>query len=273
MLEYQLIRSKRRKTLGLQVKHGQVTVRAPYYVTSAFIDTLIQQKSAWLRAKVSEQKDQVNFCDFSHGSSILFLGEEHVLSVSLAKQPKVFISNDIANSDFSNNTEPSSLQQSCSHPPSFRQPGFKQSIKKLINVVISERVNAKLTVPMAREKQAKKQLESYFKQQAELLMNERLELISKQTTLTPSKVSIRQYRARWGSCNNRGEVSFNYLLMMTPLFVIDYVIVHELCHLKFLNHSKDFWQLVETYSPDYKIAKQWLASHQSQLHWNNPTGS
>ncbi len=259
MLEYQLIRSKRRKTLGLQVKHGQVTVRAPYYVTSAFIDTFIQEKSAWLRAKVIEQQGQVDFCDFSHGSRILFLGEEYVLNVSSAKQSKVFSSNGIANSDLSNNTESSDL-----HKSDFQQPAIK-----LINVVISERVDAKLTDSLTRAKQVKKQLEGYFKQQAEFLINERLEVISKQTTLTPTKVNIRQYSARWGSCNNRGEVSFNYLLMMTPLAVIDYVIIHELCHLEYLNHSRNFWQLVEKYSPSYQTAKQWLNSHQSQLHWQN----
>jgi len=265
MLEYQLIRSKRRKTLGLQVKHGKVTVRAPYYVTSAFIDTFIQQKSAWLRTKVSEQQGQVNFCDFSHGSSLLYLGEKLTLNISLAKRPKVFISNNLANSYLSSFKESSGIQPFCS-----QQPCIETSSTKLLNVIISERVDAKLTVAWAREKQVKKQLEGYFKQQAELLINERLELISKQTTLRPTKINIRQYSARWGSCNNRGEVSFNYLLMMTPLSVIDYVIIHELCHLEYLNHSRNFWQLVEKHSPNYQIAKQWLTSHQSQLHWKNP---
>ena len=55
--------------------------------------------------------------------------------------------------------------------------------------------------------------------------------------------------------------------MMTPLFVIDYVIVHELSHLKFLDHSKNFWALVEKNLPQYKIAKQWLSEHQHQLQW------
>jgi predicted metal-dependent hydrolase len=268
MLDYQLIRSKRRKTLGLQVKHGQVTVRAPYYVTAAFIDTFIQEKSAWLRAKVTEQQRQVDCCDFSHGSNILFLGDKYVVNVSLAKQATVFISNGLANNDLSSNTELSALQSLCSQQPHFQEP-----IKKSISVVISERVHAKLAAPLAMEKQVKKQLESYFKQQAELLINERLELISKKTSLTPIKVNIRQYKARWGSCNNRGEVSFNYLLMMSPPFVIDYVIFHELCHLEYLDHSKNFWELVERHCPNFQVAKKWLTSNQSQLHWMNPTKS
>jgi len=258
MLEYQLIRSKRRKTLGLQVKHGQVTVRAPYYVTSAFIDTFIKEKSAWLRAKVTEQQGKVNFCDFSQGSKILFLGDELTLHISLAKQAKVFVSNHLASHDSANDTQLAKVTSPTT---------------KVIHVVISERVSARLVNPSSRAMQVKKQLESYFRQQAGLLINERLDLLSKQTALLPTKVRIRQYSARWGSCNNRGEVSFNYLLMMTPLFVIDYVIIHELCHLEHLDHSRGFWQLVEKFSPNYQIAKQWLTSHQSQLHWQKPLRS
>jgi len=247
MFEYQLIRSKRRKTLGLQVKHGQVTVRAPYYASSAFIDAFIQDKSSWLRVKVFEQQNQNNFCDFSQGANLLFLGEEVTLNIYTSKQASVHFS-----STLSGDIE------------SFDQPN---SPVKQLNVVISERVNARLADQLATGRQVKKQLEQFFKQQAQDLIGERLKIISQQTSLTPVKTRIRQYRARWGSCNSRGEVSFNYLLMMTPLFVIDYVIVHELCHLEHLNHSKSFWLLVEKHSPNYQLAKVWLRNHQSQLHW------
>ena len=251
MLEYQLIRSKRRKTLSLQVKHGRVTVRAPHYVKSAFIDTFIQEKSAWLQAKLVEQQSIAKFCDFSQGASLLFLGEQVSLNIGTAKQARVFFADKLV-------TDTDLLR--------IQQPAFRQ-----LNVVISNRVSTKLASDLAITKQVKKQLEAYFKQQAEKLIIERLEVISERTSLTPTKVNIRQYRARWGSCNNRGEVSFNYFLMMTPLFVIDYVIIHELCHLEFLNHSKSFWQLVEQHSPDYQKAKQWLFDNQSQLYWLNPS--
>lgn len=251
MLEYQLIRSKRRKTLALQVRHGKVTVRAPCYVTTDFIDIFIQEKSDWLLTKLAEQKKKPDFCDFSQNSSLLLLGEHLTLNICLAKKSTVFINNSLVN-------EAESLSV---YKPSQRQ----------LNVVISERVNSRLTEPLARAEQVKKLLETYFKQQAEQLILERLEFISRQTLLIPTKVTIRQYRARWGSCNNRGELSFNYLLMMLPLHIIDYVIIHELCHLVHLNHSKDFWQLVKEYCPNFKAAKKWLVTHQSQLHWQHPS--
>ncbi|HCM46810.1 MAG TPA: M48 family peptidase [Colwellia sp.] len=250
MLKYQLIRSKCRKTLGLQVKYGYVIVRAPYYVTTKFIDTFIEEKSVWLLKKLVEQRKKIDFCDFTQDSSLLYLGEHLMLNICLAKKSNVFIDNNLA-------TEVDSLS-------------LYTPVPRQLNVVISERVSLRSTEPLVRAKRVKKLLENHFKQQAEKLIVERLEMLSGQTLLIPKKVNVRQYSARWGSCNNRGELSFNYLLMMAPIFVIDYVIIHELCHLKHLNHSKSFWQLVKEYSPEYQAAKEWLNTHQSQLHWQNP---
>lgn len=247
MLEYQLIRSKRRKTLVLQVKYGQITVRAPHRLASTFIDDFVREKTTWLRLKLAEQQGEVGFCDFSQGSSLFLLGEEVSLNIFIEKQPKVFIS-DLSISQ----TEPTN---------------GNTVTEKQLNVVISERVSHRLNDSSEKAMQVKKQLENYFKQEAVQLITERLEFISQKISLTPTNVKIRQYRSRWGSCNNRGEVSFNYLLMMAPLFVIDYVIVHELCHLAFLDHSQQFWNLIEKHSPDYKQAKNWLNSHQAQLQW------
>lgn len=253
MISYQLVRSKRRKTLGLQVKHGQVTVRAPYYVTTDFIESFIKEKSAWLHSKILAQNNVELFCDFSHNSPILYLGEQVVINVRVAKKASVYISD---------------ITPAMQEVKPLQNQGVSYS--KQINVVISERVDNSLFDASTSAKQVKKQIEAFFKQQAEQIITQRLTSIVEQTSLTPSKVNIRQYRARWGSCNNRREVSFNYLLMMAPLFVMDYVIIHELCHLTFLNHSQQFWLLVEKHCSNYKEAKNWLKSHQTQLCWQLP---
>ena len=76
-----------------------------------------------------------------------------------------------------------------------------------------------------------------------------------------SSVRIRTYRARWGSCNARGELVFNWKLIMTPPSVIDYVVVHELCHLHHLNHGAQFWRCVQQAFPDYRNAVNWLKAN------------
>lgn len=79
------------------------------------------------------------------------------------------------------------------------------------------------------------------------------------------RITIRNQVSRWGSCSAKGNLNFNCLLMLCPVEVMDYVIVHELCHLKEMNHSKNFWNLVEHFCPKYKQYKKWLKEHGNKL--------
>ena len=80
-----------------------------------------------------------------------------------------------------------------------------------------------------------------------------------------TRITIRNQMTRWGSCSSKGGLNFNCLLMLTPPEVIDYVVVHELCHRKEMNHSKAFWAEVEKVLPDYKSAKRWLKENGGEL--------
>ena len=89
-MKYQLIRSKRRKTLGLQVKRGQVIVRAPHFVEDDFIEAFVREKSAWLSSKITEQNLESNkVFDFSHGAEFYFFGEKTKLDIQLATKSDV----------------------------------------------------------------------------------------------------------------------------------------------------------------------------------------
>lgn len=79
--------------------------------------------------------------------------------------------------------------------------------------------------------------------------------------VTYGGITIRCQKTRWGSCSSAGNLNFNCLLMLCPERVIDYVIIHELCHRKEMNHSKSFWAEVERAMPDYKEAKAWLKNN------------
>ena len=80
-----------------------------------------------------------------------------------------------------------------------------------------------------------------------------------------NRISIRDQKTRWGSCSARGTLSFNWRLMLAPPTIADYVIVHELCHLTYMNHSADFWRKVESVYPDYRTARKWLKDHGNEL--------
>ena len=80
-----------------------------------------------------------------------------------------------------------------------------------------------------------------------------------------SRITIRNQKTKWGSCSSKGGLNFNCLLMLAPPEVIDYVVVHELCHRKEMNHSQAFWAEVEKVLPNYKSAKKWLKDNGSEL--------
>jgi len=79
------------------------------------------------------------------------------------------------------------------------------------------------------------------------------------------RVTVRNQRSKWGSCSSKGNLNFNCLLMLAPSEVLDYVIVHELCHRLEMNHSPAFWANVERLIPDYKMHRQWLKDHGGEL--------
>ena len=79
------------------------------------------------------------------------------------------------------------------------------------------------------------------------------------------RIAIRAQHSRWGSCSGKGNLNFNCLLMLVPEEVRDYIIIHELCHRRHMNHSKDFWAAVERCMPAYKSHRAWLKTHGTAL--------
>ncbi len=79
------------------------------------------------------------------------------------------------------------------------------------------------------------------------------------------RISVRNQRSRWGSCSRRGTISLNWRLIQTPAFVRDYILIHEIMHLREMNHSSRFWREVERACPNYEIAERWLKQHSSLL--------
>ena len=108
-------------------------------------------------------------------------------------------------------------------------------------------------LPMLDEKA----LTTYAKQTRQLL-NERLGSFAAQVGVTYNRVSVKRQVSRWGSCSGKGNLNFNCLLSLLPPDVADYVMVHELCHLKQLNHSPAFWAEVARVLPQYRQSERWL---------------
>lgn len=97
--------------------------------------------------------------------------------------------------------------------------------------------------------------------QALKVLPERTAYFAKKMGVTYGKITIRNQKTRWGSCSAKGNLNYNCLLMLTPPDVIDYVVVHELCHRLEMNHSPRFWHEVEKVLPNYREPMQWLKEH------------
>ena len=107
---------------------------------------------------------------------------------------------------------------------------------------------------------------NWYKGLAKDFIAERLKVYSKLTGLYPSSIRITSANKRWGSCSGKNSINFSYNLIMAPVEIIDYVIVHELIHIEEKNHSKKFWQKVEKVIPDYKARRKWLKENGHLFH-------
>lgn len=104
-----------------------------------------------------------------------------------------------------------------------------------------------------------------LKQKAQAYIPERVEYFANIMGVDYGRITIRKQKTRWGSCSVKGNLNFNCLLMLAPPEVIDYVVIHELCHRKEMNHSRAFWREVEKVMPDYKKSVLWLKDQGSML--------
>ncbi|MBI5838838.1 MAG: M48 family metallopeptidase [Chloroflexi bacterium] len=105
----------------------------------------------------------------------------------------------------------------------------------------------------------------WYKERAFEIITERVAEYSKQYGFSPKQVKITSARTRWGSCSPNGTLNFTWRLVMAPLEVIDYVVVHELAHLRVKNHSRKFWRVVESILPEYNLQRKWLREHGGRL--------
>ncbi len=108
-------------------------------------------------------------------------------------------------------------------------------------------------------------IEGHLRQLATRELPPRVLELAARHGLTVRRITVRNQKSRWGSCSRGGTISLNWRLIQTPAFVSDYICLHELTHLRQMNHSPGFWREVERVCPDYRMAKRWLKEHSKLL--------
>lgn len=228
-----IVKTRRKKSIGIKPNSNFLELHVPQHLSDRALRKVLDNHVDWIvqRVKRFQISDHAQF-EFKTGDSILFKGVDYTfefLQSDELKKPKV----ELLNHQFLV-TVPIKKWQS------FKSIDSQQAWLKAL-------------------------LQNWFKQQAEDYFASTLSGYAQQIGVTPAAIQVKSYKARWGSCYPDGRIQFNWRLMQTPTWVIDYVIIHELCHLQHANHSAAFWGLVEKHCPQTKQAKLWLKKNQTPL--------
>src|SRR6266542_3441701 len=129
----------------------------------------------------------------------------------------------------------------------------------------SLRFESGFTLSRAAQTKGEQVFTRWYKARAFEIISERVEQYSHQYNFVPGHVKISSAKTRWGSCSPNGNLNFTWRLVMAPMDVIDYVVVHELAHLRVKNHSSKFWKAVESIYPEYKKQRKWLRENGEKL--------
>ena len=111
---------------------------------------------------------------------------------------------------------------------------------------------------LGKQRVIRKVLINWYKKHAQRILFNRVVIYSKKLQLSVPEIFLSSQSKRWGSCNTNGRIRFNWHVVMAPMYLIDYVVAHELCHFKHNNHSQDFWKLLGSILPDYESRRERL---------------
>lgn len=216
---YTILRSKI-KNIYIHIRDSQVIVKSPMNSSNEYISKLIENKREWITKKLSEQTHNHQMHTYLNGDIIYVLGKPYILKIidSTQKRNQIYIDGKYLCCKINNEVQEGALVQA--------------NVKELID--------------------------KYYKFIAKQEVAAAMDDVIERTGLQPQECNIKKLKATWGICSSKKKISINQNLMAYSRHAIEYVCLHEVCHLKYMNHSKEFWNMVEYYMPDYKIAKKEL---------------
>lgn len=222
-IAYILLRRSNPNTIKVSVEfeHG-VEVVAPMELSEEMITQILHQKGSWIIQKLKEIENVAEtppLREFVSGEKYLYLGRPYTLVVSEHAERR--------------------------HLLILRNSIFEATVKPEMEI-------------WDRQNTIRELFRAWYKQRAEAKLREQLGIYADRLNLKPTEVKVMEMDRRWGSCTPRGAVYLNWRLIMAPIKIIDYLVVHELCHLSIPEHSPKFWNLVGSVITDYEKRREWL---------------
>jgi predicted metal-dependent hydrolase len=228
-IKYNLVRSKRRKTSEIIVDEKEIILRVPFDKPLSEIEKILSNKIRWIieKQKQQEKKEkEIIQPTYQQDSTLPYLGNNYRL--------KIIRKNESKNNEYDEIT--------------FNDGIFIAILK-----------NNKKNIEKNNEIQRTKLLyENWLKQKCNSVYERKLTQFSKELDVIPKNFVIKNLKNRWGSLSKKGTIVLNIHLIKAPEQIIDYIIIHELCHLKIQGHSHHFWKFLKQFEPDYEKKIKWL---------------
>lgn len=118
-----------------------------------------------------------------------------------------------------------------------------------------------VTAPNKDTEAIEKVMEQWYRQKTKEKVEKRVRYYQRFFNMNPTDIKVKEQQKRWGSCTSKNELLFNWRCVMARSDAVDYIVVHEMCHLYHKNHSKEFWELLGSVMPDYEVRKEWLKNY------------
>ncbi len=239
IVAFELKRGKR-KTIGFSVGADGLTVSAPRWVPLYEIDKAVQEKSRWIVAKLQEARErqgklESNHIEWKDGTLIPFMGEQVIVVID----PRHLYTS----SGTSNTRGQSADGQAQLHTDAQATNASLPGVPRL---------TLHISLPQdAAPERIRDAVQAWLMRQAKRIFEERLNLYAPQLKVQWTKLSLSSAGTRWGTAKSDGSIRLNWRLVHFKMSVIDYVVVHELSHLRVMDHSPRFWNTVESIMPDY----------------------
>lgn len=218
-----------RKSLAIRLdENGNVFVRAPKGLDRRKIDKILSEKANWIlthQTTLQKLNKEREEKQYISGTIIFYKGRQYTLQI------------------------------------------HKVSVRKEEKIIIHKDNENELKMYLKNSEQeyVKKILEAWYKEEARKVLIEKVNYFGKFFCRAYGNIRIKTMKTRWGSCSAKGNLNFNWKIIMAPEEVIDYLVVHELSHLIEMNHSANFYKQLERVLPDYKVSRKWLKENGKYL--------
>lgn len=249
------LRHSRRRSIGLAVGPDGLTITAPRRAGQGDIDRVLREKAHWIIEKLQRQRErgarmQAHRIEWRAGGEIVFLGRPLVLALD-AGVTGVHLEGQPGTSDES--------EDRARRSPS--GPDGQSAMAKPDSALRSDVTPGRLVIglpPDASPAQLRDFVQGWLQAQARRIFEERCAVFGERLGVAPRRIALTSASTRWGSASAEGVVRLHWRLVQFDLPVIDYVVAHELAHLREMNHSARFWQVVASAMPDYDVRRRQL---------------